>query len=234
MLIYDVGMHNGDDTAYYLAKGARVVAIEANPALCEAARKRFESEIAAGRLTILNIAVGDGEGEVSFYVSTQNSVLSSLKPIDNAELITVRLKRLSRVFDEHGLPDFAKIDVEHVDHLVLADLQQNGRLPPSLSVEAHRREVLETLLEAGYLSFRIVNCSKVHGRFRNHVIETLSGDRLAWSFPHHSSGPFGADLPDEWMNADAVREAWNQRWTQLGLGWFDLHATSDQAAAAGT
>ena len=32
-LIYDVGMSNGDDTAYYLHRGFRVVAIEANPLL---------------------------------------------------------------------------------------------------------------------------------------------------------------------------------------------------------
>lgn len=31
-LVIDVGMHNGDDTAYYLHRGYRVVAIEANPA----------------------------------------------------------------------------------------------------------------------------------------------------------------------------------------------------------
>jgi hypothetical protein len=31
-LIYDVGMNNGDDTAYYLRRGFRVVAIEPNPA----------------------------------------------------------------------------------------------------------------------------------------------------------------------------------------------------------
>jgi hypothetical protein len=29
-LIYDVGMNNGDDTAYYLRRGFRVLAIEAN------------------------------------------------------------------------------------------------------------------------------------------------------------------------------------------------------------
>jgi putative ABC transport system substrate-binding protein len=32
-LIYDVGMNNGDDTAYYLRRGFRVLAIEANPDL---------------------------------------------------------------------------------------------------------------------------------------------------------------------------------------------------------
>ena len=30
-LVYDVGMNNGDDTAYYLRMGYRVVAFEANP-----------------------------------------------------------------------------------------------------------------------------------------------------------------------------------------------------------
>jgi hypothetical protein len=34
-LIYDVGMNDGNDTAYYLSRGFRVVAIEANPVLVE-------------------------------------------------------------------------------------------------------------------------------------------------------------------------------------------------------
>jgi hypothetical protein len=40
-LVLDVGMHNGDDTAYYLASGYDVVAVEANPTLCASARDRF-------------------------------------------------------------------------------------------------------------------------------------------------------------------------------------------------
>ena len=32
-LVYDVGVHRGDDTAYYLHKGFRVVGVEANPAM---------------------------------------------------------------------------------------------------------------------------------------------------------------------------------------------------------
>jgi hypothetical protein len=30
-LIYDLGMHRGGDTQFYLEKGFRVVAVEANP-----------------------------------------------------------------------------------------------------------------------------------------------------------------------------------------------------------
>jgi hypothetical protein len=39
-LIYDVGMNNGDDTAYYLSRGFRVIAIEASPVMVEDASRR--------------------------------------------------------------------------------------------------------------------------------------------------------------------------------------------------
>lgn len=48
-IVFDVGMNNGDDSAYYLSKGYRVIAVEANPALVEKARIRFAREIATGR-----------------------------------------------------------------------------------------------------------------------------------------------------------------------------------------
>ncbi len=45
--IIDLGMNNGDDTAFYLAKGYNVVAVEANPHLVAAARVRFAKDIAS-------------------------------------------------------------------------------------------------------------------------------------------------------------------------------------------
>ena len=44
-LIYDVGMHQGEDTDYYLKKGFRVIAFEAEPNLVASCQKRFEVEI---------------------------------------------------------------------------------------------------------------------------------------------------------------------------------------------
>jgi hypothetical protein len=63
-LIYDVGMNNGDDTAYYLRRGFSVVAIEPNPALVASASERFRREIKVGRLTILNVGVAAENGEL--------------------------------------------------------------------------------------------------------------------------------------------------------------------------
>ena len=40
-LVFDIGMNNGDDTAYYLHRGFRVVAVEADPILCAAATTRL-------------------------------------------------------------------------------------------------------------------------------------------------------------------------------------------------
>jgi hypothetical protein len=70
LLIYDVGMHNGDDTEYYLLKGADVVGIEANPALLPGLRSRFAEEISAHRLTLVDKAVGPEEKPVPFYVDS--------------------------------------------------------------------------------------------------------------------------------------------------------------------
>ncbi len=77
-LIYDVGMDNGDDTAYYLHKGYRVVAIEADPVTAEAGRQRFSAAIQQGKLTIVNCGVAADEGETTFWVCDDAPQLSSL------------------------------------------------------------------------------------------------------------------------------------------------------------
>ena len=76
-LIYDVGLHNGTDTAYYLHKGFRVVAIDANPVLVAAAQDRFRAEIANGRLMVLNIGIAEKQGVLSFWVNEANDLQSS-------------------------------------------------------------------------------------------------------------------------------------------------------------
>ena len=67
-LIYDVGMNNGDDTAYYLRRGFRVVAIEANTRLAKCAAERFRTRISSGQLRILNIGIAAEEGELPFWI----------------------------------------------------------------------------------------------------------------------------------------------------------------------
>jgi FkbM family methyltransferase len=67
-LVYDVGLGDGTDTAYYLARGRRVVAIDANPIAVERASKKFADAITGKRLTILNIEISNRQGTVPFWI----------------------------------------------------------------------------------------------------------------------------------------------------------------------
>jgi FkbM family methyltransferase len=109
-LVYDVGMHNGDDTAFYLARGFRVIAVEANPAMAAAAGSRFRSEIESKRLTILNVAIAEQRGEAEFWVSEIHSCLSSFdrnlagRNGEPHHSIMVPCERLDAILAKYGIP----------------------------------------------------------------------------------------------------------------------------------
>ena len=48
-LIYDVGLHKGEDAEFYLRKGFRVVAFEADPDLIAFCRERLKEFIDQGQ-----------------------------------------------------------------------------------------------------------------------------------------------------------------------------------------
>ena len=74
-LIYDVGMHRGEDAEFYLKKGFRVIALEANPELVAMCRKKFAQHLAGDRLRIIEGAVVDirtlrpGQKTIPFHVN---------------------------------------------------------------------------------------------------------------------------------------------------------------------
>jgi hypothetical protein len=72
-LIYDVGLHYGDDTAYYLHKGYRVVAVDADPMMVEGCNRRFADEIRCGKLMILNLGIASTRGNLRFWVHKRTS-----------------------------------------------------------------------------------------------------------------------------------------------------------------
>jgi hypothetical protein len=67
-LICDVGLYDGEDTAYYLSRGYNVVAIDANP-MSERARLRFAPETVARHPTLLNVGVPETPGVTNFWIS---------------------------------------------------------------------------------------------------------------------------------------------------------------------
>jgi hypothetical protein len=73
-LIYDVGMHTGEDTEFYLRKGFRVVGIEANAQLCEECAHKFSAAIGSGQLQIINKAISHTVGTIDFFLNEQVSI----------------------------------------------------------------------------------------------------------------------------------------------------------------
>jgi FkbM family methyltransferase len=161
-LIYDVGMHNGDDTAYYLARGFRVVAIEADPVQAKAGCARFAKEIEAGRLVILNIAIAETERIAEFWVNETSPQLNSFNREaaarfgNNVHSISVPCTRLDLLLLQYGVPHYLKIDIEGNDIVCCQQLTPDLR-PKYVSVEMWQIELLLRLRDIGYDRFMLVN-----------------------------------------------------------------------------
>lgn len=160
-LIYDVGMHNGDDTAYYLSKGYRVLAIEANPILVAAAEDRFSAEIEEGRVEIISAAIARRRERAKFWVNCTNSVQSSfsremaLRWGGEVQVIDVECVPFTEILQKHGVPYYMKIDIEGADSDCLAALSPDD-LPVYVSAEAHSLMPLCQLASLGYTDFKCV------------------------------------------------------------------------------
>lgn len=237
-LVFDLGMHNGDDTAYYLARGFDVVALEANPNLCTEGLKRFAAN--EKQLTILNKAFADASvEEIAFYISHTNLEWSSteewrvLASSDDATKVIVPGTDLQTMYDEFGVPHYIKCDLEGADEEFCKQLIFVEEKPAFVSVEAVSGHWLALIRAAGYDYFQLVNQAKVRRFDQNVELDSRYG-KMTHSFGGHSSGAFGYDLPtSKWMSFDEAFDIWNQ-FTKLRIkdpditldSWFDVHATT--------
>ncbi len=232
-LVYDVGMNEGQNIAYYLAKGCKVVAVEAAPPLVEDVQRRFASDIDRGDLKVINVGVSSEEGSLPFYFNTDATFRSSFRRPgdfgDDWTIIDVPTIPLSQILREHGPPYFVKIDIERLDRFALLDLLRAGIVPPGISVEVHSIEVLCTLIAMGYTEFQLVNGSDIGRTVAHRQIRRVDGSKAEHDFPRHSAGPFGDDLDDRWAPAPLVLDQW-LRWRSSNerRGWLDAHAQAPQ------
>ena len=233
-IIYDFGSNNGDDIPYYLKKADIVVAVEANPALCEEIRNRFGAEILRGQLILENVVLTDRETNenVPFYLSKEHHVLGQFpRPSDEFigqyEEVLLPSKSALAIIKEHGFPYYVKVDIEHYDEVILRELFLNDIRPPYISAESHTIVVFCMLVGlGGYRSFKLVDGGGVSKEYANHLISTIQNGMEKYSFPMHSAGPFGDDIRGEWFTAD------NFFHLLIGedIGWKDIHATNTVVA----
>jgi FkbM family methyltransferase len=172
-LIYDVGLCDGGDTAYYLFRGYRVVAIDANPIMIEKARSRFAKAIENGQLTLLNIGVSQSAGTADFWISDNPEWSSFDRTIASRDgtphqPVSVPVLPFSQLLAEHGVPHYLKIDIEGNDRLCLDGLK-GAKLPKYVSVESEcvgdskvlseeeATSMLDLLRDLGYRRFKLVN-----------------------------------------------------------------------------
>jgi FkbM family methyltransferase len=142
-LAFDIGAHVGDRIASFRRIGARVVAVEPQPALALTLRLLYGLD---RNVVIESIALGRESGSIELKLNPPNpTVATASKEFIAAAAgatgwedqrwtgkIVVPLSTLDALIARHGLPRFVKIDVEGFEEEVLAGL---NRPLPALSFE---------------------------------------------------------------------------------------------------
>ena len=231
-LIMDLGMSEGNDTAYYLAKGFQVIGVEADTGMCRHLRQRFAAEISAGALLVLNFAAGEALGEtVEIFSHNQHQGLSGIakrgEVPDDYTHYTVPVIDWRTLVAQAGIPRYLKIDIEGSETPFMRSMQNQSRpdqLPEFISVEAHQFDRIEALHQLGYRRFKLID-QNPPGGFQLPARQ-IEGRPIQSANFHHSSGPFGLDIfgPGEWLDFHAVRPAWTEAATQFHRTWCDCHA----------
>jgi FkbM family methyltransferase len=244
MKVIDIGMYNGADTRYYLESGHDVIAIEANPALCEAARERFGPYLKSGQLQILNVAVCNHPGPVELKVLGRDLGASSI----NSEAVrfplgsfSVAAKSLPEILQHYGKTDFIKVDIEGSDRECVLSLTPETA-PRYLSFEAPAEidDLIGHLARIGYRRFKVIQQTtfrslprqaRITDRVTRRLIRTLGYDQPRYVKRHgkfflveHSAGPPPWESDGRWESADEVSLQWRQA-TKCGVlsSWYDVH-----------
>jgi FkbM family methyltransferase len=213
-LVFDVGVHDGEDTDFYLAKGFRVVGVEAMPALSSAAASRFRRYVESGQLCIRNVAVAEDPGPISFYVNPKSEwgTIRKSWAERNAHylgsapstVIEVPGVRFADLLAEHGVPYYLKVDIEGADLLCLEALAEFPERPKYVSVESDKRSwsalrrEFDLLGRLGYRRFKVVAQHKVHKQ--RCPRPAREGKAIDYRFTRGASGSFGEEAPGRWLS----------------------------------
>jgi FkbM family methyltransferase len=221
-LIYDIGANDGSDTDFYLGKGFRVVAVEANPDLCERARNRFRTAMDDGRLTILNVGITDAPGRQQFRINLEKDDWSSFVPrysdrkmpatgaAAKIKLVDVDCVTLDTIMDEFGTPHYLKIDIEGHDDCAVRALESRREFPTYLSVEATVPNFGPRMAALGYDGFKLISQKWAY----EHPLPQPPREGKFYQVKMRGthSGPFGEETYGPWLTlADFEAEVQKHR-----------------------
>jgi FkbM family methyltransferase len=132
-LVFDAGAHVGDRVAAFRRLGARVVAIEPQPALVRTLRLLYGRD---DGVVVEPVALGAAPGTVELRLNLDNPTVSTASDAFVAAAhgaprwggqawtrrISVPMTTLDALVARHGMPSFIKIDVEGFEAQALAGL----------------------------------------------------------------------------------------------------------------
>lgn len=236
-LVLDVGSHRGEDTEYYLRRGHRVVAVDANPALASELQQRFHDECSSGQLVVLNVAISDqADREVDFHVSKNPEWSSVREGIANRDslqerVIRVRTATLADLIEKYGAPYYCKVDIEGMDAIALRSLSRARGLPEFISVETEcldpgeagngdrgaegALETLRLLRGLGYTRFKLVN---------QNALRVLAPDEPFYTRYDTVPRRLAARLVDRSARAQAWLGAWGVVVSKIAVNRRHRHA----------
>jgi FkbM family methyltransferase len=202
MRIYDVGSHFG----YFSMLASEIVGDTGHVFAFEPTAETFRvlQENAARRdnITCNNMAAFRETGQITFLDqglddSSLNFIVNDEADVDaelqhrNVNLIRVPAVKLDEFADEHGDPDFVKIDAEGAEGPILEGMNQIiQRCHPGISLEMGDqvcektgskpcRENVEFLLDHGYEVYDYRDCRPA----RHEVMSSYSYDNLFFRHP---------------------------------------------------
>jgi FkbM family methyltransferase len=250
LTIFDIGLYDGTDTAYYLSLGGRVIAVEANPQLVARGQKLFGTEIASGRLTIVHAAISTNTAPVELTLSADDMGASSMfhdRVADRqpAGSFTAPGLPITDLMKQYGVPDYLKVDIEGADRFCIQPLTRDAR-PRYLSFEIGPdvEELLEHIRSIGYTRFKIINQVSLRELAHEASLRDRAVLRVARLFgigeprllrrggrffaAGRCSGPVPWKTDGRWHSAEATIARWRDRQGQsTDLPHYDIHATLD-------
>jgi FkbM family methyltransferase len=246
--IFDIGLFDGTDTAYYLELG-KVVAVEANPRLVRRAQERFGAEIKSGRLTIVHAAISTDTAPVELTVSGDDLGASSMfqdrvadrKP---AGSFTAPGLPILDLIKHYGIPEYMKVDIEGADRFCVLHLTRDTR-PRYLSFEIGPdvEELLAHVRSIGYTRFKIINQVRLRELANEDSLRDRIASRLSKAMGNGESrqlrragrafsagvcsGPVPWKTDGRWYSGDETLARWRRANERSGIPHYDIHATTD-------
>lgn len=224
-LMLDLGAHDGTDSAYYLHRGWKVVAVEAHPGLARGLTDMFH--LCPLECRVVNRAISPEGKEARLYVSDKglagetHSIFPDKVKRCEPEGYTVPGTTVGKLFDLYGVPFYMKVDIEGADVLAMRQLHEWSKVgrnvPPAyLSVELswdHPEETLEIFSHLAYMGYDL---------FR--LADQFNPEGIAKTVPLETSAHAYYTLHDmlaDWFDGPPLEGH-----------WFDLHARHSTANEA--